>query len=297
MTAYPTVGEQLAADAIVVAPGVYDALGALLVENAGFSAAYLSGASLAYSRFGRPDIGLIGMDEVAATLSAITERVSVPVIVDADTGFGNALNVMRTVKLFERNGAGAIQLEDQVMPKRCGHLPGKALVPAAEMVGKIEAALDARRDTATLIIARTDAIAVDGLEAALDRAERYAEAGADMLFVEAPQSIDDMTAIVDRLGARVPLMANMVEGGKTPLSTADDLQGMGFSLVIFPGGLVRAFAHMAEEYLASLRQHGTNRPFRDRMLGFDRLNEIVGTKEMLESGYRFDMDNFEDGGD
>ncbi len=296
-TAYATVGEQLAADAIVVAPGVYDALGALLVENAGFSAAYLSGASLAYSRFGRPDIGLIGMDEVAATLSAITERVSVPVIVDADTGFGNALNVMRTVKLFERNGAGAIQLEDQVMPKRCGHLPGKALVPAAEMVGKIEAALDARRDTATLIIARTDAIAVDGLEAALDRAERYAEAGADMLFVEAPQSIDDMTAIVDRLGARVPLMANMVEGGKTPLSTADELQAMGFSLVIFPGGLVRAFAHMAEEYLASLRQHGTNRPFRDRMLDFDRLNEIVGTKEMLESGYRFDMDNFEDGGD
>ncbi len=297
MTANSSLRRQLAGNRIVVAPGMYDALGALLVERAGFQAAYLSGASIAYSRFGRPDIGLIGMDEVAATLSAITERVDLPIMVDADTGFGNALNVIRTVKLFERNGANAIQLEDQTLPKRCGHLPGKSLVPVAEMVGKVKAALDARRGDDTLIVARTDAIAVDGIEAALDRAERYVEAGADLLFVEAPRSIDGMAAIVKRFGGRVPLMANMVEGGMTPLSTAGELEAMGFSLVIFPGGLVRAVARTAEEYFASLKQHGTNRPFRDRMLDFDQLNDLVGTKEMLESGYRFGMDNFEDGGD
>ena len=173
---------------IIVAPGVFDALGAVLVARAGFRAVYLSGASIAYTRFGRPDIGLVGMSEAADTLSAITERCETPVIMDGDTGFGNALNVMRTVRRFEAAGASAIQLEDQTMPKRCGHLRGKTLVAPDEMVGKIHAALDTRRSHDTLIIARTDAIAVDGFTQALDRADRYLEAGADILFIEAPQS-------------------------------------------------------------------------------------------------------------
>lgn len=184
--------QQLAAPEIVVAPGVYDALTALLAVEAGFRTLYLSGASIAYTRFGRPDIGLVGMSEVAATLSAIRERTDIPLVVDADTGFGNALNVMRTVRLFERNGASALQIEDQTMPKRCGHLAEKALVPADEMVGKVKAAVDARQDPDLVLIARTDAVAVEGLGAALDRAEAYREAGADMVFVEAPRSRDEL---------------------------------------------------------------------------------------------------------
>ncbi len=279
---------RLAAPEIVVAPGVYDALGALLVEQAGFAAAYLSGASIAYTRYGRPDIGLVGMTEVAEVLAAVCDRVVIPVIVDADTGFGNALNVQRTVRRFERAGAAAIQLEDQGFPKRCGHLAGKTVVPAAEMTGKIRAALDARRSPETQIIARTDAVAVEGFEPALERAELYAEAGADMLFIEALRSVEQMAEAVERFAGRVPLMVNMVEGGKTPLLPAAELGRMGFSLVIFPGGLVRAVSRTAQDYLASLARHGTTKPFGDRMLDFDRLNALIGTPEMLEQGRRYD---------
>jgi 2-methylisocitrate lyase-like PEP mutase family enzyme len=286
--------KQLAASTITVAPGVYDALGAVLVQQAGFHVAYLSGASIAYTRFGRPDIGLVGMSEVAETLSAITERSGLPVIVDADTGFGNALNVMRTVRLFESSGAAAIQLEDQTLPKRCGHLAGKTLVSQGEMVGKIKAALDARRQAETLIIARTDGIAVEGFDAALERSEHYVEAGADVLFVEAPQSVIQMQAIVARFGDRVPLMANMVEGGMTPQQNADALQKIGYSLVIFPGGMVRAMAQSVRAYLASLKTHGTNQPFRNQMLDFSDLNQVLGTENMLATGANYDAKNFED---
>ena len=286
--------KQLAASTITVAPGVYDALGAVLVQQAGFHVSYLSGASIAYTRFGRPDIGLVGMSEVAETLSAITERSGLPVIVDADTGFGNALNVMRTVRLFESSGATAIQLEDQTLPKRCGHLAGKTLVSQGEMVGKIKAALDARRQAETLIIARTDGIAVEGFDAALERAEHYVEAGADVLFVEAPQSLSQMQAIVARFGGCVPLMANMVEGGKTPQQDADALQKIGYSLVIFPGGMVRAMAQSVRAYLASLKTHGTNQPFRNQMLDFSELNHVLGTEDMLATGAIYDAKNFED---
>ncbi len=297
MTTHPTLKMQLAADGIVVAPGIYDSLGAVLVEQAGFHAAYLSGASIAYTRFGGPDIGLVGMSEVAATLSAIKERVDLPVIVDADTGYGNALNVRRTVRLFERNGANAIQLEDQTLPKRCGHLTGKTLVEAAEMVGKIKAAVDARRSDDTLIIARTDAIAVEGLEAALERGDRYADAGADVLFVEAPRDEAGMRRIVERFGGRLPLLANMVEGGMTPLASAEKLEELGYSIVIFPGGLVRAVAHAASAYFASLKQNGSNQPFRDRMLDFTELNDLLGTEEMLALGASYDSRNFADAKD
>jgi len=294
MMSHPTIKDQLSGDGIVVTPGVFDALGAVLVEQAGFHAAYLSGASIAYTRFGRPDIGLVSMSEVADTLSAIAERSGLRIIVDADTGFGNALNVMRTVRLFETAGAAAIQLEDQTQPKRCGHLSGKTLIPAAEMVGKIKAAQDARRSSETLIIARTDGVAVEGFDAALERAERYVEAGADILFVEAPQSEDQMQAIIKQFGNRIPLMANMVEGGKTPQKSASELESLGYSLVIFPGGMVRALARTAQAYLASLKEHGSTVPFRDNMLDFDGLNELIGTNEMLTLGAEYDAKNFED---
>lgn len=180
---------------ILVAPGGYDALSASLIEKGGFNAMYLSGASIAYTRFGRPDIGLVSMSEVADTISVIRERTDLPMIVDGDTGFGNAINVQRTVKLFERCGASAIQLEDQQMPKRCGHLKGKSLVSKEEMVGKVKAAVDARSNPDTMIIARTDAIAVEGFDAAVDRAMAYYEAGADMLFIEAPENLEQMHTI------------------------------------------------------------------------------------------------------
>jgi methylisocitrate lyase len=279
---------QLAQPDIVVAPGVYDALSALLAARAGFNALYLSGASIAYTRLGRPDLGLVSMDEVADTLRHIRERVEVPFIVDGDTGFGNALNVMRTVRLFERYGAAAVQLEDQVFPKRCGHLQGKALVSTNEMAGKIKAATDARATEDFLIIARTDAIAVEGFDAALDRGEAYIAAGADLLFVEAPQDETEMRRLCERFKDRIPLMANMVEGGKTPLFAADKLQALGYSLVIFPGGTLRALIPRLTAYYASLRRHGTTEPQWPEMLDFAELNDLLGTAEMLAEGRKYD---------
>ncbi len=278
----------LAGPGITIAPGCYDALSALMIERAGFAAAYLSGAAIAYTRFARPDIGLVSMSEVADTVGVIRERTTLPLVVDCDTGFGNALNVIRTVKLMASRGAAALQLEDQTMPKRCGHLAEKRLVPTGEMVGKIKAALDARPGPELLIIARTDAIAVEGYSAALDRAEAYREAGADMLFVEAPRSEAELSGIVERFRGRAPLMANMVEGGETPISDAAQFERLGFSLVIFPGGTVRALARLLETYLASLKQHGTTAPFRDRMLDFKGLNALIGTPDMLAMGKRYE---------
>jgi len=272
----------------VVTPGVYDTLGALLVAEAGFETTYLSGASIAYARFGKPDLGLLSLDDVAATLAAISARVDLPIIVDADTGFGSALNVIQTVTRLEREGAAAIQLEDQTFPKRCGHLGGKSLIGIGEMTGKIKAAVDARQNPDTLIIARTDAVAVEGIDAALDRAERYAEAGADMLFVEAPASKSDLQRIAERLAGRLPVMANMVEGGVTPAVTAAELEAMGFSLVIFPGGLVRATVFMAREYLTSLRNNGSATPYRARMVDFADVNDLLGTKAFLQTGKSYE---------
>jgi 2-methylisocitrate lyase-like PEP mutase family enzyme len=283
-----TLRSRLARKPIVVAPGVYDALTALLATQAGFSTLYVSGAAIAYTRLGQPDIGLTGMSEVADTLAAIRDRVDAHLIVDADTGYGNALNAGRTVRWFERMGANAIQLEDQTFPKRCGHLDGKALIPAQEMCGKIRAAVDSRHSRDTLIIGRTDAVAVEGFDRAIERAVRYREAGADVLFVEAPKTHDDLTRIVAAL-PHVATMANMVEGGKTPVLPAADLEEMGFALVIFPGGIVRALAQMAREYYASLATFGTTAPYGDRMLDFEGINKIVGTADMMELGKQYDL--------
>lgn len=278
---------RLAENKILLAPGVYDALTACAAEQAGFEALYLSGAAVAYTRLGRPDIGLSTMTEMADTMALIRERVDLPVIIDADTGFGNALNAERTMRVYERAGANALQLEDQAYPKRCGHLSDKVLIPAAEMVGKIHAMTDARTNEDTLLIARTDAIGVEGFSAALDRAEMYVEAGADVLFVEAPRSGEELAQISQQFAGRVPLLANMVEGGATPIATAEQLQQIGFSMVIFPGGIVRALARTAGDYYQSLAGHGSNEPFRDRMYDFDGLNEVLGTPEMLARGKHY----------
>jgi 2-methylisocitrate lyase-like PEP mutase family enzyme len=282
-----TLRSRLAAPPILVAPGVYDALTAHLAERAGFSAVYVSGAGIAYTRLGRPDIGLVTMSEVADTVALIRDRVGSHLIVDADTGYGNALNVARTVRLFERAGANAIQIEDQAFPKRCGHLDNKTLIPAQEMVGKIKAALDARHSRETLVIARTDAIAVEGFEPAIARAVAYRDAGADVLFVEAPKTRDELKRISPALKG-VPLMANMVEGGKTPPLKAADLEALGFALVIFPGGIVRAVAHLAGEFYASLAANGTSEPFRGRMHDFDGLNDVIGAPAMIDLGKQYE---------
>ena len=272
---------------LVLAPGVYDALSALIAEQSGFEAVYLSGASIAYTRLGRSDVGLTTYSEVCDTLEAIRERIALPIIVDADTGFGNALNVQRTVRGFERAGANLIQLEDQGFPKRCGHLDGKTVVSAGEMAGKIRAAVDARASRETLIMARTDAVAVEGFAPALERAERYLEAGADVLFIEAVRDEAQMREVNERFAHRVPLLANMVEGGKTPVKSARELERLGYRIAIFPGGTVRAVAHLLTRYYASLKTHGTTAPFAQTMLDFERLNNLIGTPDLLERGRKY----------
>ncbi|MDO7645957.1 MAG: oxaloacetate decarboxylase [Reinekea forsetii] len=280
--------QRLAQEPIVVAPGVYDALSASLAAQAGFDTVYLSGASLAYTKLGRPDIGLMSVTEINDTLALIRERCELDIIVDCDTGFGNALNVIRSVKMLERSGANAIQLEDQTYPKRCGHLQGKSLISQGEMAGKIKAAVDARTSENTLIIGRTDAIAVDGIDIALERANAYYEAGADMVFVEGIRNSTDIDRVMSAFGKKVPIMANMVEGGDTPLQDAKRLEELGFSLVIFPGALVRAFTFMAKQFFSSLQANGSTAPFRDQMLDFKQLNEYLETDAILELGQKYE---------
>ncbi len=253
--------ERLQEPRALLAPGVYDALTALVAEQAGFEALYLSGASIAYTRLGRSDIGLTTATEVAHTIAHITDRVKVPLIVDADTGFGNALNTQRTVRDFERAGAAMIQIEDQTFPKRCGHLDGKGVVPVSEMQGK--------------------------LRAALERAERYLACGVDALFIEALRSDEQMQRACAQFEGRVPLLANMVEGGKTPVKSARALGERGFRIVIFPGGTARAVVHTLQGYYASLHEHQTTTPWQDRMLDFDGLNHLIGTPELLTQGQRY----------
>ena len=279
-----TLRERLQQAQPLLAPGVYDALTALVAAQAGFEALYLSGASIAYTRLGRSDIGLTTATEVAQTVAHITDRVDVPLIVDADTGFGNALNTQRTVRDFERAGAAMVQIEDQTFPKRCGHLDGKGVVPVTEMQGKLKAALDARHSDQTLILARTDALAVEGLDAALDRAEHYLDCGVDALFIEALRTDEQMQQACARFAGRVPLLANMVEGGKTPVKSAHELGERGFRIVIFPGGTARAVAHTLQGYYASLRQHQTTAPWQERMLDFDGLNALIETPELMRLG-------------
>ena len=287
MSPQSTLRNRLGEKKILVVPGVYDAFGAIMAERAGFEALYLSGASIAYTKLGSPDIGLITLNELESVVGNVCERSALPIIVDADTGFGNALNVQRTIKLLERAGAAAIQIEDQSLPKRCGHLDGKTLVNAVEMNGKIKAALDARSNNDTVIIARTDAIGVEGYDLAMERAAGFIESGADILFIEAFQNVKQIAGAVERFGNQIPLLVNMVEGGKTPMLPAAELETMGFSVVIFPGGLVRAIAHTAEQYFASLNEMGSTREYQNKMFNFEELNELLGTDRMLKAGKQY----------
>ena len=280
---------KLQGEEIVIAPGIYDALSASIAHQSGFDTVYLSGASIAYTKLGRPDIGLTGSSEVADTLRYIRERNDVSVIVDGDTGFGNAINTARTVRMFEAAGANAIQLEDQTYPKRCGHLRGKTLVSKGEMAGKISAAVDARRSENTLIIGRTDGLAVENLDATLERAHAFKDAGADVLFIEGIRSDEEISAILKEFKGKIPLMINMVEGGDTPIQDAETLQKLGFSMVIFPGALVRAYTHMAQRFFSTLKQDGTTDAFRPNMLDFKQLNEFLGTEKILEQGKKYEF--------
>ena len=285
---HATLRQRISRRPILLAPGVYDPLTAKLATDAGAEAIYLSGAALAYTRLGRPDIGLVAMSEVADTIALIRDRVATPMIVDADNGYGNALNMQRTMRMFERAGANALQIEDQSYPKRCGHLADKSLISCTEMVGKVKAAVDARAHADTLVIARTDAIAVEGFDAAIERASRYAEAGADALFVEAPGSAEDLSRIAKALNGRLPLMANMVEGGMTPLQSAAELEALGFALVIFPGGIVRAIARTAQNFYGMLLRDGTTAAFQPQMFSFGELNQLIGTPDLIALGKQYD---------
>ncbi|SAI21169.1 isocitrate lyase family enzyme [Bordetella ansorpii] len=279
--------ERLAGNQAVLAPGVYDALTALIAEQAGFDALYLSGGAVAYSQLGRSDVGLTTATETADVLQRITDRVSLPIIVDGDTGYGNALNTQRTVRLFERAGASMIQLEDQTFPKRCGHLENKSLVSTAEMCGKLRAALDARHSPDTLVLARTDAVAVEGLEAARERAEAYLACGVDALFIEAVNSTADMDTVCKQFASRTPLLANMVEGGKTPVRSARELSERGYRIVIFPGGTARFVSRQLQHYFGSLKEHGTTEPMWPEMNDFNALNGLIGTPELLELSRKY----------
>jgi len=274
----------LKGEEIVVAPGVYDGLSARLASDAGFAAVYATGGGIARS-MGFPDLGLLSMQEVAERVAGIVEHAGVPVIADADTGYGNALNVRRTVREFERAGVAAFHLEDQVHPKRCGHYDDKALVPTAEMVQKLRAARDAAQDADLVVIARTDAIAVEGLGAAIARAQAYAAAGADLLFVEAPTSEAQIETIARSLpGAK---LINMFEGGKTPLVPLARLQALGYRVVIVPSDLQRAAIRAMQEVLAVMRRDGNSHAAGGRMATFDEREAVVRTGEYLDLDRRY----------
>ncbi|MGA7669466.1 MAG: isocitrate lyase/PEP mutase family protein [Nitrolancea sp.] len=270
----------------VVAPGAYDALSARLIESAGFPTVYMTGFGVSASMLGRPDVGLTTMSEMVDSARRMVQAVSVPVIADADTGYGNALNVVRTVREYEAAGVAGIQLEDQMAPKRCGHMTGRLLVAAAEMEGKIRAAVTARRSSDLVIIARTDAREVEGIDHAIERARRYRDAGADMLFVEAPQTIGEVETIAREL-AGTPLLFNWAEGGKTPPISLHELQELGFRLVIFPVGALLAATAAVQRILDVIKADGTPQRGLDAVTPFRDFLELIGLPEIDEMGKRF----------
>lgn len=264
----------LARREILVAPGAYDGLSARLVESAGFEAVYVTGYGLSASVLGKPDTGLLTLTEMASRVSAIAETVSVPVIADGDTGYGNAVNVARTVREYEKAGAACIQLEDQVAPKKCGHMLGREVIPAAEMAGKIRAACDARRDDDFLIMARTDARTTHGIDEAIERGALYEEAGADILFIESPESVEEMRRITSSFG--VPVIANMVEHGRTPFLKTSELEEIGYDIVIFPVGPLYAAAKAVGAVLERLKRAGTTKDCIKDMIPFAEFNALMG---------------------
>jgi 2-methylisocitrate lyase-like PEP mutase family enzyme len=285
VAARPRLRELLGGPEPLVAPGAYDALSARLVEQAGFDVVYMTGFGSTASLVGRPDVGLLTGTEMVDNARRIAAAVDVPLIADADTGYGNAINVVRTVQAYEQAGVAGIHIEDQVMPKKCGHMSGKAVIPAEEMVGKLRAAVAARRDPAFLLIARTDAAAVEGLDAALDRARAYAEAGADVLFVEAPTSEDDIARVASELRGVAPLVFNWAEGGRTPPMPLARIAELGFALVLFPIGTLLAATAGIQRLLASLRADGV--PEVGDLPTFDGFTDLIGLPEIRDLESRF----------
>ena len=271
----------------LLAPGAYDALSARLIEQAGFDAVYMTGFGTTASLIGRPDVGLLSGAEMVDNARRIVSAVDVPVIADADTGYGNAINVVRTVQLYEQAGVAGIQLEDQVMPKKCGHMTGKLLIGAEEMAGKLRAAVAARRDPDLLIIARTDAVAVTGVDDAIARARAFAEAGADALFVEAPTSEEDIERVAKELTGVAPLVFNWAEGGRTPPLSLDRIGELGFSLVIYPIGALLAATAGIRSLLATLKAEGTPASALSGLPTFEAFTNLIGLPEVQQLEQRF----------
>jgi len=278
--------ELLAGGDPVVAPGVYDALGARLVEEAGFPVVYMTGFGTTASLIGRPDVGLLTMFEMVGNARRIGSAVDLPVIADADTGYGNALNVIRTVREYEQAGVAGIHLEDQVAPKRCGHMEGKQVVPADTMVDKVRAAVTARRNPDFVLIARTDARAVEGVDAAIERAHRYLDAGADVLFVEALQSDEEIERVAAEFSG-VPLVFNWAEGGKTPPKDFDRLRELGFRLILCPIATLLAATRAIREVLGRIAEDGTPVNAVRDLPGFGEFTDFIGLPEINELGERF----------
>ncbi len=277
---------QLAGPDPVLLPGCYDALGARLVEQAGFDAVYMTGFGTAASLLGRPDVGLLGLGEMVDNARRIVAATDLPVLADADTGYGNPINVVRTVQEYERSGVAGLHLEDQVLPKKCGHMDGKAVVATEEMEAKIRAAVDARTNPDLVLVARTDARAPNGLDDALDRANRFAAAGADALFVEALTGVDEIELVAKEL-AGIPLVFNWVEGGKTPPLPHERLAELGYRLIIMPIGTLLAATQAMQHVLASIREHGTPMVAQDSLPAFADFTELIGVGEIqsLEADY------------
>jgi 2-methylisocitrate lyase-like PEP mutase family enzyme len=270
----------------VLVPGTPNPLFARVIEDLGFEAIYLSGAGVANMQFGLPDVGLTTASEIAAATRAVTDVVELPVIVDADTGYGNALNTYRTVRQLERAGAAAIQLEDQVFPKKCGHFAGKGVIPIGEMVQKVRAAVDSRTDGDLMIIARTDAVAVEGIDSAIERARAYVEAGADMTFVEAVTSLEDMACVARELS--VPQVANIVFGGKTPDPGGAAFEEMGFGMVLYANAALQAAIHAAKSVLGSLKDTRSLEASAGQLTSFADRQQVVRKTEWdaLEDRYK-----------
>jgi carboxyvinyl-carboxyphosphonate phosphorylmutase len=280
--------EMLEKPEIITAPGCYDALSARLVEQAGFSAAFMTGFGASGSILGQPDYGLMTMNEMLTVCANMTSVLNIPLIGDVDTGYGNPLNVYRTIREFERAGAAAVHIEDQVFPKRCGHMEKKAVIPVEEHVEKIKACMDAREDM--LIIARSDARATHGINEAIDRVLAYHEAGADIVYIDAPASVDELREIGRR--AKGFKFVNQVERGKTPLLTTKELEGLGFDIVIFPVSTVFTAAKAMREMLAELKAKHTTREYLDHMTTFEEYNNMVGMARLVEMEGKYKIDEF-----
>ena len=280
-----TLAGLIAGNKLLSVPGCWDGLTGFLIEQAGFPCAFLSGGALAMGRFGRPDIGLVTASELVETTAIIRDRISIPLIVDGDTGFGNALTLQRLVRQLERAGASAVQIEDQGFPKRCGHMAGKTVVPLPEALGRIKAALDTREHL--LILARTDALAVEGLTSAIDRAEAFLEAGADLIFIEGPRDQAELEAVATRFATRAPLVHNLVEGGITPTESGADLEALGFRIALHPLLLLHSLVARAPALLATLKAEKSTTSLTPELVKLQDMNRLLDAAGMLAAGDRY----------